>query len=115
MSSRAAARILAPTPVSTAATLAEQVHREVTACIGCHDCLLACPIPEASLVGIAELNAAIHAPLIRSESLARFLTACTQCRQCVPVCPADLSRADMVLFNKMKVEDALPDRAIGLS
>ena len=114
MSSRAAARILAPTPVSTAATLAEQVHREVTACIGCHDCLLACPIPEASLVGIAELNAAIHAPLIRSESLARFLTACTQCRQCVPVCPADLSRADMVLFNKMKVEDALPDRAIGL-
>ncbi|MEP7122870.1 MAG: cyclic nucleotide-binding domain-containing protein [Byssovorax sp.] len=92
----------------------EQVHRDVTACIGCHDCLLACPLPEASLVGIAELNAAVHLPVIRSANVLRFLTACTQCRQCVPACPADLSRADMVLFNKMKVEDALPDQPLSL-
>jgi CRP-like cAMP-binding protein/Fe-S-cluster-containing hydrogenase component 2 len=94
--------------------LAERVEREVAACIGCHDCLLACPLPEASLVGIADLNAAVHLPVIRKESVVRFLTACTQCQQCVPVCPADLSRADMVLFNKMKVEDAVPDQVIGL-
>jgi CRP-like cAMP-binding protein/Fe-S-cluster-containing hydrogenase component 2 len=94
--------------------LAEQVHREVTACIGCHDCLLACPLPEASLVGIADLNAAVHLPVIRSPAVIHFLTACTQCRQCVPVCPADLSRADMVLFNKSKVEDAVPDFTLPL-
>lgn len=94
--------------------LADQVHREITACIGCHDCLLACPLPEASLVGIADLNAAVHQPVIRSPSVVRFLTACTQCRQCVPACPADLSRADMVLFNKMKIEDLAPDQPLPL-
>jgi CRP-like cAMP-binding protein/Fe-S-cluster-containing hydrogenase component 2 len=100
--------------VTRVSSFTEQVHRDVTACIGCHDCLLACPLPEASLVGIAELNAAVHLPVIRSASVLRFLTACTQCRQCVPACPADLSRADMVLFNKMKVEDALPDQPLSL-
>ncbi len=89
--------------------LAEQAEREVMACIGCHDCMLACPLPEASIVTIAELNAAIHLPVITQPNLVQFLGACTQCRQCVPVCPADLSRADMVLFNKMKVDDRIPD------
>src|SRR6185295_6600023 len=94
--------------------LAELVFREVAACIGCHDCLLACPIPEAALVGIAELNAAVHAEVIRSPAVIGFVSACTQCRQCVPACPADLSRADMVLFNKMKVEDAVPNHMLPL-
>src|SRR5262245_9800915 len=89
--------------------LAQQVEREVMACIGCHDCMLACPLPEARTVTIAELNAAVHQPRVNSPHVVRFLTACTQCRQCVPACPADLSRADMVLFNKMKVEDSVPD------
>jgi formate hydrogenlyase subunit 6/NADH:ubiquinone oxidoreductase subunit I len=93
-------------------SLAEQVNREVLACIGCHDCMLACPLPEASLVTIAELNDAVGRARIGDERVARFLAACTQCRQCVPVCPADLSRADMVLFNKLKLEDALPDRQL---
>ncbi len=100
--------------MARATPLAEQVHREVAACIGCHDCLLACPLPEASFVGIAELNAAVRAPVVRSANVIRFVTACTQCGQCVPACPADLSRAAMVLFNKEKVEDAAPDRALML-
>src|SRR6185295_3064103 len=94
--------------------LAELVFREVAACIGCHDCLLACPIPEAALVGIAELNAAVHAEVIRSPAVIGFVSACTQCRQCVPACPADLSRADMVLFNKLKIEDQVPDHVMML-
>jgi Fe-S-cluster-containing dehydrogenase component/CRP-like cAMP-binding protein len=98
--------------VPSPSPFAEQVQREVAACIGCHDCLLACPLPEAGLVSIAELNAAVRSPVIRGASVIRFLTACTQCRQCVPACPADLSRADMVLFNKMKVEDTVPDRLL---
>ena len=37
--------------------LAEQVEEEVIACIGCHDCMLACPLVESQYVSIADLNA----------------------------------------------------------
>lgn len=83
--------------------------RDVMACIGCNDCMLACPLPQASFVTIAELNAAVEHTVIQNPAVVDFVTACTQCRQCVPACPADLSRADMVLFNKMKVEDSIPN------
>lgn len=100
--------------LDTKELLAEQVEAEVVACIGCHDCMLACPLVESQYVSIAELNEAVHLPTIHNPNVVSFLTACTQCRQCVPVCPADLSRADMVLFNKMKVEDSVPDQAMWL-
>ena len=82
---------------------------EAMACIGCNDCMLACPISRTHPVTIAELNAAVHLPTISDPRVAGFVTACTQCQECVPACPADLSRANMVLFNKMKVEDDVPD------
>ncbi|HKQ67819.1 MAG TPA: cyclic nucleotide-binding domain-containing protein [Polyangiaceae bacterium] len=94
--------------------LAEKAESEVLACIGCNDCLLACPLTERQFVTIAELNAAVHLSMIPSGNVANFLSACTQCRQCVPACPADLSRADMVLFNKMKVEDQVPNHLLPL-
>ena len=89
--------------------VAEIAERDVMACIGCNDCMLACPLPQSSEVMIAELNAAVHLPVITSPAVIDFVSACTQCRQCVPACPADLSRADMVLYNKMKVEDTIPN------
>jgi Fe-S-cluster-containing hydrogenase component 2/CRP-like cAMP-binding protein len=76
--------------------------------------LLACPILESKHVTIAELNASVHLPMITDANVASFVTACTQCRQCVPACPADLSRADMVLLNKLKVEDSVPDHELML-
>jgi CRP-like cAMP-binding protein/Fe-S-cluster-containing hydrogenase component 2 len=94
--------------------LAEKAESEVMSCIGCNDCMLACPLTEARNVTIAEINAAVHLPLITNPNVITFVTACTQCRQCVPACPADLSRADMVLFNKMKVEDTVPDHTLML-
>jgi Fe-S-cluster-containing hydrogenase component 2/CRP-like cAMP-binding protein len=94
--------------------LKESVEREVLACIGCNDCLLACPIVESRHVTIAELNGAVYLPTITEANVARFVTACTQCRQCVPACPADLNRADMVLLNKLKVEDSVPDHELTL-
>jgi len=94
--------------------LKESVEREVLACIGCNDCLLACPIVESRHVTIAELNSSVHLPTITDANVARFVTACTQCRQCVPACPADLNRADMVLLNKLKVEDSVPDHELTL-
>jgi Fe-S-cluster-containing hydrogenase component 2/CRP-like cAMP-binding protein len=94
--------------------LKESVEREVLACIGCNDCLLACPIIESRHVTIAELNGAVHLPTLADANVARFVTACTQCRQCVPACPADLNRADMVLLNKLKLEDSIPDHELML-
>jgi Fe-S-cluster-containing hydrogenase component 2/CRP-like cAMP-binding protein len=94
--------------------VAEQAEREVMACIGCNDCMLACPLPEVGIVSIADLNNAVQQPFITNPNVVRFVTACTQCRQCVPACPADLSRADMVLVNKMKVEDAVPDHVMNM-
>lgn len=94
------------------AQLQEEVEREVMACIGCNDCLLACPLPEARAVNISELNQAVLSDTVDASNVVAFVDACTQCRQCVPVCPADLHRADMVLWNKLKVEAAEPDREL---
>lgn len=94
--------------------LKESVERDVLACIGCNDCLLACPIVESSQVTIAELNHAVQLPAITERHVTAFVTACTQCQQCVPACPADLNRADMVLLNKLKVEDSVPDHELML-
>lgn len=92
----------------------ERALDDVTACIGCNDCMLACPLPQSRSISIASLNAAVSERVIDDAAVIDFVTACTQCRQCVPACPADLSRADMVLYNKMKVEDQIPDHPLPL-
>jgi CRP-like cAMP-binding protein/Fe-S-cluster-containing hydrogenase component 2 len=94
--------------------LRDEVEREVMACIGCNDCMLACPLPEKRFVTIAELNAGVLAETIKAPNVAAFVQACTQCGQCIPACPADLHRADMVLWNKMKVENAAPNQVMQL-
>jgi CRP-like cAMP-binding protein/Fe-S-cluster-containing hydrogenase component 2 len=94
--------------------IAASAEYETMACIGCHDCLLACPLPQAQTVTIAELNLAVLQPTVSNPAVIDFALACTQCRQCVPVCPADLSRADMVLYNKIKIENVIPDSPIML-
>src|SRR5207244_435751 len=91
-----------------------RAEREVMACIGCNDCLIACPLPESSVVTIAALNAAVLSEQIPEGDVAEFVQSCTQCQQCVPVCPADLHRADMVLWNKMKMQDVAVDREMPL-
>jgi CRP-like cAMP-binding protein/Fe-S-cluster-containing hydrogenase component 2 len=91
-----------------------RVEAESMACIGCNDCLLACPITQSKSVTIAELNAAIFLPTIDSRHVAEFVTACTQCKQCVPACPSDLNRAEMVLLNKLKVENSVADFELSL-
>ncbi|MGH2767579.1 MAG: cyclic nucleotide-binding domain-containing protein, partial [Actinomycetota bacterium] len=94
--------------------LREQVYHDVMACIGCNDCLLACPLPESREVTIAELNQAALAEAITAGNVVDFVTRCTQCQQCVPACPADLSRANIVAWNQMKVESVAPDRVVPL-
>ncbi len=92
----------------------DKVEGEVMACIGCNDCMAACPLIESQQVTIAELNSTVLAGRVGLSHVADFVEACTQCQQCVPACPADLSRADMVLWNKLKIENARPDRRMKL-
>lgn len=94
--------------------LRARVEAEAMACIGCNDCLLACPITQSKSVTIGELNLAIFLPTIEHRHVADFVLACTQCKQCVPACPSDLNRAEMVLFNKLKVEDSVADFELSL-
>lgn len=94
--------------------LQHEVEREVMACIGCNDCLMACPLTEKHFVTISQLNFGALEPVITDPAVIEFVKACTQCQQCVPVCPADLHRADIVLWNKMKVEDVEPNRMMAL-
>lgn len=83
------------------------VFDEVDACIGCHDCMRACPLEQSTSVGIGSLNAFVDGLGDPSARSLEFIRACTQCQACVPACPADLHRSRMVLFNKLK-PSALP-------
>jgi CRP-like cAMP-binding protein/Fe-S-cluster-containing hydrogenase component 2 len=96
------------------ADLQEEVEHEVMACIGCNDCMLACPLPEKQYVTISQLNFGVLEDTLTDPAVIQFVQACTQCQQCVPVCPADLHRADMVLWNKLKVENVQPNRYMPL-
>jgi len=89
------------------AELADSVSYELDACIGCHLCMRACPLPESGLMQIGEMNdAASGGPL--SERVLRFTLDCTQCGACVPVCPADISRMRLVFATKLRL-DAPPE------
>ena len=61
--------------------LRDEVEREIMACIGCNDCLLACPLPEAKQVTISQLNHAVLDEQIASADVINFVQACTQCQQ----------------------------------
>ena len=78
------------------------VRQELDACIGCHECMRACPLPQADDVTIAALNAHAGGLGEPTEIVDRFVHACTQCHACVPVCPVDIRRSRLVLWNKLK-------------
>lgn len=93
--------------------LASEVEYELEACIGCHLCMRACPLPEAKLIQMGELNDATAGGPI-GERVLRFTLDCTQCGACVPVCPANLSRMTMMLAAKLRVEVPPPDAPVYL-
>jgi nitrite reductase (NADH) large subunit len=80
------------------------VETELDACIGCHACMRACPLPDAGNVSIAALNQAAASGRILDPRAQKFVQDCTQCRQCVPVCPVNIERSRIVLWNKLKLD-----------
>ena len=82
------------------------IRDELDACIGCHECMRACPLEEANSqqdpVTIGALNSFAMGSGTEFPVTLDFVDHCTQCQQCVPVCPVDIHRSRIVLWNKLK-------------
>jgi ferredoxin len=89
------------------------IAEELSACIRCNECLVACPaLGEPLLVETLNsetLNSETLGGLL-SPAVARFARNCYQCGACVPVCPVGLHRDSMMLWLKMRLlsGDRLP-------
>jgi Na+-translocating ferredoxin:NAD+ oxidoreductase RnfC subunit len=78
-----------------------QVAQEIHACIGCNECLLACPAV-ASPITIDVLNReTLSGPI--SAPVARFARGCYQCGACVSPCPVGLHRDAMMMWIKVRL------------
>jgi Na+-translocating ferredoxin:NAD+ oxidoreductase RnfC subunit len=78
-----------------------QVIQEIHACIGCNECLLACPALGEPIT-IDVLNRETVAGTI-SASVARFARSCYQCGACVSPCPVGLHRDAMMMWLKVRL------------
>jgi Na+-translocating ferredoxin:NAD+ oxidoreductase RnfC subunit len=80
---------------------ASQVAQELQACIGCNECLLACPALSEP-VTIDVLNRETFSGPV-SAPTARFARACYQCGACVAPCPVGLHRDAMMMWLKVRL------------
>ena len=78
-----------------------QVAQELHACIGCNECLLACPAVNEH-VTIDVLNReTLSGPI--STPVARFARSCFQCGACIAPCPVGLHRDAMMMWLKVRL------------
>jgi Na+-translocating ferredoxin:NAD+ oxidoreductase RnfC subunit len=78
-----------------------QVRQEIRACIGCSECIQACPAV-AEPITIDMLNRETVSGEI-SGPVARFARSCYQCGACVPPCPVGLHREAMMMWLKVRL------------
>ena len=78
-----------------------QVAQELHACIGCNECLLACPAL-AEPITIDVLNRETLAGPI-SAPVAHFARSGYQCGACVAPCPVGLHRDAMMMWLKVRL------------
>jgi len=78
-----------------------QVSQELHACIGCNECLLACPAVTESITIDVLNRETLSGPI--SAPVARFARACYQCGACVAPCPVGLHRDAMMMWLKVRM------------
>ena len=78
-----------------------QVAQELHACIGCNECLLACPAVTESITIDVLNRETLSGPI--SAPVARFARACYQCGACVAPCPVGLHRDAMMMWLKVRM------------
>ena len=78
-----------------------QVSQEIQACIGCNECLLACPAISKHIT-IDVLNRETLSESI-SPDVAEFARSCYQCGACIAPCPVGLHRDTMMLWLKVRL------------
>ena len=78
-----------------------QVVQELSACIGCNECILACPAL-AEPITIDVLNRETVSGRI-SSPIAQFARSCYQCGACVAPCPVGLHRDAMMMWLKVRL------------
>jgi Na+-translocating ferredoxin:NAD+ oxidoreductase RnfC subunit len=93
-------RLLKPKPIILHKTRL-QVQQEIHACIGCNECLRACPAL-AEPITIDVLNKETLAGTI-TPPVARFARSCYQCGACIAPCPIGLHRDAMMMLLKVKL------------
>lgn len=77
------------------------VVQEIRACIGCNECLLACPALSEPITLDVLNSETLSGPI--SLPVARFARTCYQCGACVAPCPVGLHRDDMMLWLKVRL------------
>ncbi|HLQ30159.1 MAG TPA: 4Fe-4S dicluster domain-containing protein [Ktedonobacteraceae bacterium] len=78
-----------------------QVTEELRACIGCNECLLACPaLTEPITIDVLNMQT-FSEPI--SSPVARFARSCYQCGACVDPCPVGLHRDAMMMWLKVRL------------
>ena len=78
-----------------------QVAQELHACIGCNECLLACPAATSDITIDVLNRETLSGPI--STSVARFARSCYQCGACVAPCPVGLHRDAMMMWLKVRM------------
>ncbi|MEO8971251.1 MAG: 4Fe-4S dicluster domain-containing protein [Ktedonobacteraceae bacterium] len=78
-----------------------QVAQEIHACIGCNECLLACPALSEPITLNVLNHETLSGPI--SPPVARFARTCYQCGACISPCPVGLHRDAMMLWLKVRL------------
>ncbi|HET8846583.1 MAG TPA: 4Fe-4S dicluster domain-containing protein [Ktedonobacteraceae bacterium] len=78
-----------------------QIVQELHACIGCNECLLACPALGDSMTIDVLNRETMSGPI--SRPVAQFARACYQCGACVAPCPVGLHRDAMMMWLKVRL------------
>jgi Na+-translocating ferredoxin:NAD+ oxidoreductase RnfC subunit len=78
-----------------------QVSQEISACIGCNECMLACPAVSEPITIDVLNRETLSGPI--STSVARFARDCYQCGACISPCPVGLHRESMMMLLKVRL------------